>query len=382
MLIGLNGQRILIDKPAGPEVYTINFFKALAKTDQKNKYVVYFTSEPDKSFWDGLKQGNSNFSYKVVPKLLSWTQVGLALELMKSPVDLFFTAVHTIPIIRKPSLKTVGMIHGLEYTHSAEYKNPLLRLSAHSPVKFVAKKSDAIIVPSQATKDEILKRAWGVEENKITVVREGVNETFYKRSGEEIKNVREKYNLKEYPYLIFVSTIQPRKNIPVMVGAFSQALKEKLIPAETKLVIAGKLGWLYEESLAAPKKYGVEASVLFVGRVNDADLPPLLSGAKAFISCSLEEGFGLPLLEAMACEVPTGVSNIPPFREVGAEFPIYVDPKNIESIKSGIAQIFSQEGSQDVQGRAWSAKERANNFSWENTARESLKIFENVVEDR
>ena len=105
MKIGLNGQRILIQNPAGPELYTINLFKALAKIDSENDYLVYLDREPDKDFFEELRSGNPKFNYKVVNCKRMWTQYGLAKELMKNPVDVFFTAVHTIPMIR--SNKTI-----------------------------------------------------------------------------------------------------------------------------------------------------------------------------------------------------------------------------------------------------------------------------------
>ncbi|MFC1700196.1 glycosyltransferase family 4 protein, partial [Patescibacteria group bacterium] len=304
MKIGLNGERLLSENPAGAEKYSHHIFSAMAKVDTENSYIVYLPDEPSKRYWDSLSRNNPNFSYKVIKKTLSWTQFDLALELIRNPVDIFFSAVHTMPVLRSKKTKFVGMIHGLEYTYSHGYKNPIKKFFLEGPVKYVAKHSDYVIVPSQATKDEIGKKGW---KNDITIVYEGVNEIFCRKSEEEIKKIRDKYNIGNSPYLLFVSTIQPRKNIPNMIAGFSKAAKSH---PDLKLLIAGKRGWDFDESLSAPKKYGVGNKVMFLGRALDEDLPSLFSGAVGHINVSFEEGFGLPLLEALACETPSVVSDI------------------------------------------------------------------------
>jgi len=339
MKIGLNGQRILIEKPAGAELYTINLFKLLARIDKENEYIVYFDQEPDKDFFQEISNNNPNFKYKVVEKKIFWTQFDLALELIKNPVDVFFTAVHTIPMIRSSKTKFVTMIHGLEYRFTKGYKNPINRLKIERPIKYAVKHSDRIITPSIATKNEILKRGWGAKEENIDIVYEGVDELFHRRDVKEIEEIRTKYNVGSRPYLLFVSTIQPRKNIPNMIRAFSQFLNENPEFKDLKILIAGKNGWDFEESLEAPQKYGVEENVMFLGRVPTEDLPALLSGAKAYVNFSYEEGFGLPLLESMACGTPCVVSDIPAHREIADYLGIYSNQHNVEDMKDGIFKI-------------------------------------------
>lgn len=372
MKIGLNGERLLIAKPAGPEVYTFNLYQALAEIDRENRYIVYFNSNPPSGYFASLSLGNPGFSSKVLPKKGSWTQISLAWELIKNPVAVFFSAVHTIPIIHLPKTKIVGMIHGLEYKTNQAKGNPLWHITKGQHEKYVAQHSDAVIVPSQATKNTIMQKGW-VTKEKITVISEGVNKSFFKRPQNEIAETRRRYFLGGNKYLLFVSTIQPRKNIPNLVHGFSLALKE--IPdKDLVLLISGKKGWDYEESFNAPKKYGVENFVIFLGRTPDEDLPKLLSGAEAFISTSFEEGFGLPLLEALACETPAIISDIPAFREIGGNLPIYVDPRNPESIKDGILETINAKKDNNYTTKA---REIANKFTWEKTAQKTLKVFQN-----
>ena len=241
------------------------------------------------------------------------------------------------------------------------------------------KKSNAIRVPTIDKKNEIKKRGWvKKDDSKISIVSEGVGDNFYKRDPEEINAVRKKYDLGDNKYLLFVSTIQPRKNIPLMVRGYSEALKKNPDLSDTKLLIVGKTGWSSEESYGAPKKFGVEKNVLFPGFLPDEDLAALFSGAEAFISISLEEGFGLPLLEAMACETPALVSDIPAFKEVGGEFPLYVNPQDYEEIGNSIALIFHGGYKRE---RIYGAKLRSQEFTWDRTAKKTLEIIQKVAEN-
>ena len=377
MKIGLNGQHLLSAQPAGPETYTLNLFKNLALLDKTNLYVVYFDQVPPIGLFDKISSGNSNFSYKVLPKKFSWTHVSLALELFKNPVDIFFTAVHTIPIFSPIKTKKVVMVHGLEYKYSQDYKNFFRKLIIPLPIWFSIVTANKVIVPTNATANEILTKNWPfVNKNKLEIIYEGVSKNFMKEEVEKITQVREKYKFGISDYLFFISTIQPRKNIPAMIEAFSQAVKE--LNLDLKLVISGKKGWLYESALEAPKKFDVENKVIFLDWVPSEDVSALFSEAKAFINVSFEEGFGIPLLEAMACKTQCIVSNIPSFKEIGLGFPIYVDPKNITSIKNGILQAIQSPTSQDMLEKAY---KHSQEFTWEKTARNTLTVFENVVKN-
>jgi glycosyltransferase involved in cell wall biosynthesis len=378
MKIGLNGQKLLIESPAGPEKYTYHLFHALAKVDDKNKYIIYLDRKPEKEWFNELTAGNKNFSYIVVPKTLFWTQINLAAELFNNPPDVFFTAIHTIPMVRLPKTKFVTMIHGLEYKYASDYGNQLYKFKTERPVRYTAKHSDKIIVPSQATKSALLRQKWEIDRDKIEIVYEGVGENFSKKSVREVNSIRKKYEMGASPYFLFVSTIQPRKNIPNTVAAFSKLLAENSKFKDTKLLLVGKFGWNFEESLESPKKYGVESSVSFLGRVSDEELPSLFSGAEGYVNMSLEEGFGLPLLEAMSCETPCLVSDIPSFDEIGSGFPIFADPNNVQSIKEGMEKVLSGNISKKHINEA---RKYAQSFTWENTSKRTLAVLENLVKN-
>lgn len=379
MIIGLNGQRLLIDNPAGPEKYTHNIYNGLAKIDKVNKYIIYFSEAPSEDYFKKLTEENNNFSFKTLSSKFSWTQKSLSNQLFKDKLDIFFTPVHTLPIFRPKKTKYITMVHGLEFNHIV-LKNPIRKFLLGKPEKYVCKNSDLLIVPSTGTKDVILRKGWSRNKN-IHVVPEGVGSEFYKRSQEEVSNVKKKYKISVPEYFLFVGTVHPRKNLPATVEAFALAInqlnRKKEAGDKVNLAIAGKLGWNYEESLNASKKYCVENEVLYLGRVADADLPALITGATALVNISLEEGFGLPLLEAMACETPCLVSDIPSFKEVCGEYATYVDPRKLEEISDGFIKLLNFRDSELVS----KAKERAKKFTWEESAKKTLDVFESVIKN-
>jgi glycosyltransferase involved in cell wall biosynthesis len=374
MLIGLNSQRLLIDSPAGPEKYTYHIYNGLAKLDFNNQYTLYFSEKPTEDFFIKLTNGNKNFSYKVIKSNISWTQHGLSTQLFKDTPDIFFTPIHTLPIIRPTKTKYIAMIHGLEFKHVTS-KNPIKKFLLGKPERYTCKNADFLIVPSDGTRDEILKKNCA-NKSQIEVIHEGVDENFYKRSGEEIINVRTKYKLGDNKYFLFVGTVQPRKNLSKTIEALSKARKE-LSDNSISLVIVGKLGWNYEESMGASKKFDVENSIFYLGRVPDEDLPTLISGASALVNFSLEEGFGLPLLEAMACETKCLVSDIPPFKEICGGFATYINPNDIEDMKMGFINTLNS-SDKDLISKA---KERALGFSWDKSAKETLLTFERIFKN-
>lgn len=368
MVIGLNGQRLLDRDPAGPEKYTYNLYKEVARQDKKNTYVLYLDKTPPPRFFEDLSPGSQNFRYRIVPKIISWTQVSLPICMTLDKVDAFFTPVHTLPIILIPFVKTICTLHGLEYT--TNQNAGIIPPGIHE--WFIAAFSTKLIAPSEAVRDAVLDKKWPlVNPRKITVVPEGVDSSFHKRDRQEIDEVRSKYNLGQDPYLITISTIQPRKNLPRLIEGFGKTGLNNL-----KLVIAGKIGWKAEESINAPKKFGVADRVIFVGHVPEDDLPKLISGAVAFISCSIDEGFGLPLLETMACGVPTIVSNIPSYVELAGSLSAYVDPYDTNSIRDAILQTLKNQPTNTN-----ASIDRASTYTWEKTASKVLSIIQGAVKD-
>lgn len=378
MKIGINGFQLLEKAQAGPEVYAKNLVLALSKVDTTNDYVIYLPTKPDVEEFRKQTSINSRFSYKILNKLPLWSQLGLSWELLRNPVDVFFSPTHTIPglvsILTLGRFNPIVMIHGLEFKVNNQFgQMPIHRFLHPFVLWWISHVSKKIIVPSKATRNAIQETPYmKVSDEKIVIVPEGVLDLYKKVSDEEVKLVKEKYDLGTFPYLFSLSTIQPRKNYPKLIQAFSEALKSNYDLKDFKLVIAGKNGWEYEESLSAPKEYGIEDNVVFLGWVPTEDHPPLFSGSKAFVSASLEEGFGLPLLEAMSCETQCLVSNISAYKELGVDTISYFDPHDESDIKEKLLSVMAKEIDTDMVEKAHT---RSRNYTWEQTAKKVLEVF-------
>ena len=369
MKIGVNCQHLL-KQPAGPEYHLTELIRALVKIDDTNTYVLFFNAEPNKELVKSLTNNQTNFKIKVIKSKYIWTQWALYNELKNNPVDLYFTSVHTAPFLLKDT-KIICMIHGLEYKTNKQYgKNKILEILHPFILKRLCNMSYKIVVPSNATKSTVLNLLKRLDKSKIVVISEGVREDFYKRSMDEINFIRTKYGI-DGEYIYFISTIQPRKNLPATIEAFANLIKKHKNFNKLIFVIAGKEGDQAVESLTAPKAFEIEHKVKFLGYVADKDRPMLLSGAKLYVNMSVEEGFNLTLLEALACEVIPVVSNIPAHKELARNHAIYANPRSTEEIESAIVTGLTE----TYQFDSTAAKALATTYSWENTARAFLRLF-------
>jgi len=365
MNIGIDASRIATDQKTGTENYTARLIESIIRFDYENKYTLYFNKTP-KYFEISQK----NVSTRVIPMTRFWTQFRLALECLLNPPDLLFVPAHTIPVIRRPSLKTVVTVHDLGAEFLAEHHQFPQKLYLNWSTEFVARHATHLIAVSEATKRDLVKKL-NVKPQRITVVHEAVDQSFfYKRAVREIEQVKKELGITKN-YLLFVGTIQPRKNLQRLIEAFSK-IKNK----EIELVLAGKPGWLYEDIYDAPKKLGILERVKFIGHVRDEQLPSLYSGASVFVFPSLFEGFGLPILEAMSCEVPVLTSKVSCMPEISGGKALLVDPYKTSEIVSGIEKLLNDKKLANrlvKEGREWSRR-----FTWEKTAKKTIAVFEKV----
>lgn len=365
MRIGIDASKISLKQKTGTENYTQNLIKNLLEVDQENEYVLYLREDPPQFVQ------KPNVICKKIPLPRLWTQAGLASEVTFSPPDLLFIPAHTMPIIHRPGLKTVVTIHDLGAEFLPQYHQFPQKLYLNRTTEFVAKYATKLIAVSEATKRDLIEKL-GVEPERISVVYEGWDEElFHIPASREVKAVRTKYRL-ENDYLIFVGTVQPRKNLERLIAAFAQA------EIGLDLVIAGKPGWLSEDVYAAPEKFGVKSRVKFLGHVLNEELPGLYGGAKALVFPSLFEGFGLPVLEAMACGTVVLTSKTTSLPEVGGQATLYVDPESISSIKKGIEEIVTNTKLRHQMKSK--AQFQLQKFSWKKTAKETLAVFKQAYE--
>lgn len=380
MKIGFDASRISTPQRTGTENYSFYLAQALAAVDRENLYTLYFREVPGQEEFEKIIRKNPNFRIKVIPWPRLWTQGGLAWECLRYPLDLLFVPAHTLPVIRRPSLKSVVTIHDLGFEYLPEYYRFPQKLYLDKATKFAARYATHLIAVSRATKKDLTLR-FKVPEEKIAVVYEGVDQNKFNppgadqsaRGGSKFKTeeVRRKYNIRG-DYILFVGTIQPRKNLRRLIEAFSR------ITQGLELVIAGRPGWMFEGIYAAPREFGVEDRVKFLGHIEDEDLAPLYRGAICFALPSLYEGFGLPVLEAMASGTPVVTSSVSALPEVGGGAAVYVDPYRVSSIAEGLIRVIGG-GKSFRRSLVHKGLAQAARFSWEKAARETLKVFEKVV---
>jgi glycosyltransferase involved in cell wall biosynthesis len=210
---------------------------------------------------------------------------------------------------------------------------------------------------------------------KVTTVHLAADDAYRPLSPPEVAPVMARYDLPQ-GYLLFVGTLEPRKNVPGLLSAYQLLLDQGVINAPLALI--GGRGWLYEEIFRQVEALALERQVKFLHDVPDADLPALYNGAAVLVTPSFYEGFGLPALEAMACGTPVVVSNRGSLPEVVGPAGVLVDPETPEAIAAGLAGVLSDPEQQRRLAQAGLAQ--AATFSWERTARETRAVYRMVVE--
>ena len=372
MLIGVDASRALSEESTGTEYYNLKLLESLGKIDKKNHYVIYLNKLPK-----NLPFSFRSFSTRVLRLPRLWTQVGLAYETLINPPDILFIPAHTIPVVRNPKIKTIVTIHDLGSNYLAAYHQFPHKIYLNWSTLISVKFATHLIAVSQSTKKDIINQ-FGAKQDKISVIYEGVDLSRFKPENSKLKITRvlKKYKIQN-PYILFVGTIQPRKNLVRLIQAFSQLIE--IYKEPINLVIAGKPGWLYEEIYRVAKEPQVANKVKFLNYISEEDLPPLYSGASLFAFPSLYEGFGLPVLEAMACGTAVLTSKVSSLPEVGGKAAFFVDPYNLDEIKKGMYQIITDNNLRKT--LISKGVEQVRKFSWEKAAKETLKVFEKVYKD-
>jgi glycosyltransferase involved in cell wall biosynthesis len=285
-------------------------------------------------------------------------------------VDLFHATDHLLPRLSK--VKSVFTLHDLVFRFYPEAHKPLNRWFLTLMMPRFLQAADAVIAVSECTKRDVM-RLYGLDEAKIRVIYEGVNPRLGTAPPEAIAAARHRYNLTD-SFILCVGTIEPRKTLTLLLEAF-QALKNQR--TESKLVIVGKKGWLYEGFFRRLRELGLEDEVIFPGFVPDEDLPAVYSAADLFVFPSLYEGFGLPVLEAMACGAPVICSNTSSLPEIVGDAAMTLDPLDHEAWVAAMKEVLESKALQEEMTAR--GLQRARMFSWEETARKTLDVYRDVL---
>lgn len=366
MLIGIDGNEANVLHRVGSGQYVFELLGHLAKIGSPHPFLIYLKSDPH----EGLPKETKNWHYRVFGPKKLWTQIALPLNLyFGSPQpNVFFTPSHYAP--RFSPIPVVITIFDLSFIHYPAMfrKSDLYQL--RNWTSYSIKKATKILTISQSSKADIVK-FYKIPEEKVVVTYPGVGGSFKPQPAEKIEFIKKKYQISS-DYILYVGTLQPRKNLERLIEAFANLHLNTL-----NLVIAGKKGWLYGQIFAKVKELKLEDKVIFTDFVPLEDLPALYSGAKVFVNVSLWEGFGIPVAEAMASGVPVVVSNTSSLPEVVGDVRILVNPENVESIADGIKKVLNlnqNEREAVMENNIVQAKK----FFWEKCARETLKVLTSV----
>jgi glycosyltransferase involved in cell wall biosynthesis len=371
MRIGIDASRIMLAGRTGTERYSYELIAALGRSDRHTNYTLYCNALPE-----ALPPLPPTFALRRIPAPRLWTHTRLALEMRQNPPDVLFVPAHVVPLRHPPA--TVVTIHDLGYLAFPEAHTRARRLELHLTTLWSARAASHVIAISQATKNDLV-RQYGIAPEKISVVHHGVSSMFKPVDDRQVCIMaQERYSIghgssgEPVPYLLYVGTVQPRKNLGRLIDAFAQAVRATGDPP-LQLVIAGKSGWLTQSIEQRAAAAGVAERVCFTGYVDDADLPTLLSGALAFVFPSLYEGFGMPVLEAMACGTPVLTSTTSSLPEVAGDAALLIDPHDTSAIAQAIARLLSDSALREhLRARGL---QHAATFTWERCAVATRRVL-------
>jgi len=357
----------------GNETYAVNLIEALAEIDQQNHYTLYVTKA---EALDRFANRWPNFAVRRTVPHTPLVRIPLTLsrELRRHPVDVLHVQYTAPPFAPCPIVTT---IHDLAFEHLPETFNRRSWMQLRMTVRYTARRAAQIITVSEYSRQDII-RTYGIAADLITVTPEAAAQSFRRVTDEtELRRVRETYGI-ERNYILSLCSIQPRKNLVRLIEAYS--LLRRLQPEGKlpQLVLAGKRGWLENETLRVARQDGLSTDIRFTGYVSDGDLNGLYSGASCFVYPSYFEGFGLSILEAMKCGAPVIAGDRTSIPEVAGEAALLFDPFDVNCLVESLKRILS-----DSRLRAeLSAKglQRASEFSWQTTARLTLAAYEKAAD--
>ncbi len=369
--------RIAIDatsvppNPAGAGVYALELVRAMAKRDRRDGYALFTRTR----LLDEATAARKNWLVERVSggrvRRLLWEQTSLGARLADLGIDILHSTHHTLPL-RRTRARRVVTIHDVTFFRIPERYPPLRRLYFQTITRLSARVADAIIVPSNAVRDDVI-RTLSAAPGTVHTVYEAAGPQFELMGRDEASSVAAGYGL-QAPYILSVGSLEPGKNRARLFQALRELGDDGIHPP---LAIVGQKAWRYEEEQALVYKLGLGKQVRYLDYVPAADLPALYNAATMFAFPSLYEGFGLPVIEAMACGVPVLTSNISATAEVAADAAVLVDPLSVGEIREGLRGLLEDSIVRDHYARRGRA--RAAQFSWRRAADETHAVYERVL---
>ena len=371
LTVGIDASRALVARRTGTEHYSASLLRALTLLPEAQhiRFVLYVNSTSPEEARNGLGfELPSNWHVRAIPFPRLWTHIRLSREMVTRPPGGLFVPSHVVPLLHPR--RTVVTIHDLGYIQYPQAHTRASRLYLHLSTLFSARAATRVIAISEATKRDLV-RHYRIEPQKIKVVYHGRDSDYAPvRDRQKLEETAARYGVAQ-PYCLHVGTLQPRKNLGMLVEAWERLRAEMERPPQ--LLLAGKRGWLYASLFEAVQSRGLEGLVKFADYVEQDDLPALYSGALAFTFPSLYEGFGLPPLEAMSCGTPVLASNASSLPEVVGEAGLLLSPREPQEWANAVKRVMESSALQEELSQKGLA--RAALFTWERCARETLAVL-------
>ncbi|TET43910.1 glycosyltransferase family 1 protein [candidate division TA06 bacterium] len=370
MIIGIDA-RSLIGKRAGVGRYLHNLLENLSGIDEENQYILYLHEEA------GWVAGRPNFSEKKInlpflENYFTWLHLRLPPELLTHRVDVFHFPFYTMPLV--VNHRSVVTIHDITFGLHPEWFSLKGKIAQIPFCRFAARHADRIIACSKTTKNDIL-RMYRVSEEKIEVIYEAADPMFRVMSKRDaLERARSECGIKDR-FFLYVGVIHLRRNVERLLKAF------KLFSAKSpdyQLVLIGKVEWPYLDVKKLIEELGLDGRVIHLGYVEDSMLPLIYNSAECFVYPSLYEGFGLPVLEAMACGTPVITSDNSSLSELFADAVFLIDPYSVEQMGQAMSLLVEDTGLRDE--LISKGLEKVKEFSWRKTAEKTLQVYKEVAE--
>lgn len=373
MNIGFDANEANVDKRVGSGQYAYEILRHMAELLDQDQLWIYLKNSPKTDF----PQASEQVKYHIFGPKPLWTQLALPFRLNTSKrPNVFFSPAHYAP--RFCPVPSVITIHDLSYLKFNDYflKKDLKQLENWT--KYSVRKAAHIITPSQSAKNDVISY-YNYPAGRITAIAHGYDK---ERFHENLDPLKTKQVLQSYDiisdYILYLGTLQPRKNIERLIEAFELLTRiQNLEPRTLQLVVAGKKGWLFESIFKKIKEMKVEDRVIFTDYVKDDEVPYFYKGAKLYILPSLYEGFGMPLIEAMACGTVVAGSNVSSIPEVIGPGLLF-NPESVDEIAHTMQKVL-QMPQNDYQQKQKESISFAKQFSWEKSADKTLQILRTAV---
>ncbi len=374
MRVGIDGYP-LAEPRTGVGHYTLELARALALISPTDQFELVSPAPFQPDSQGEIDRANLPNLRTVNPKSSAirghWWSIGLPLYARRASFDLFHGTNFDVPLWkRRHSVVTIHDLSAL--MHPETHRSRLVR-RARLRLPLVVRIADLIITPTQSVKREVCQRL-GVRADKVIAIPSAARSGFRPMPLAQTGPVRKRLGVED-DFLLFVGTLEPRKNLVTLLKAFEQILGHTSL--RPQLVIAGGEGWLMDELLAMTKKASISDRLRLTGYLHDEELRALYSSCRAFIYPSVYEGFGLPPLEALACGAPVIAGRIPSLQETLGSAARLVEPLDVDALAKTIIELLQDEDQRRSLGSA--GPEHAGKFTWEQTARQTLEVYRRVL---